>query len=96
MISCDFSPESRFYLQCTDLPLLLENAVLRICIERRDPDTDLPLSPSLPFVLEQVDLLTSAGCDVIVFLDGGKDWSVDPASTEELHGIDVIVQVRPP
>lgn len=45
-------------------------------------------------ILEQVDLLTEAGCAVIILLDGGDDWSIDPASTEVLRGIDVIVQVR--
>lgn len=58
----------------------------------RDPDTNQPLLSATPMVLEQVDLLEAAGCDVVILLDHAQDWTFDPFSIETLRGIDVIVQ----
>ena len=58
----------------------------------RNPDTNEPLLSATPMVLEQVDLLEEAGCDIIILLDHAQDWTTDPLAAESLRGVDVIVQ----
>ncbi|ACI64263.1 predicted protein, partial [Thalassiosira pseudonana CCMP1335] len=58
----------------------------------RDEATNQPLESATPMVLEQVDALTAAGCDVIVLLDHAQDWTTDAFTPDTLSGIDVIVQ----
>lgn len=57
----------------------------------RDPRTRQPLAPALGQVLDQVRRLEALGINKIILLDHAQDFTVDPLSAGELHGIDVIV-----
>ena len=57
----------------------------------RNPANDQPLVPALGQVLEQVALLESRGVSKIVLVDHAQDFTGDPLSTRDLHGIDVII-----
>ncbi len=57
----------------------------------RDPETNLPLEDTMDMVLAQVDLLESQGINKIILLDHAQDFASDPMSTENLRGIDIIV-----
>lgn len=57
----------------------------------RDSDSNQPLESAVPMVLEQVDLLESAGIDIIVLLDHAQDFTGDPLSANLLRGVDIIV-----
>lgn len=56
----------------------------------RDENND-PLVPATSQVLEQVEVLTSAGCQVIILLDHSQDFTNDPIQIQDLFGIDIIV-----
>ena len=57
----------------------------------RDPETNLPLEDTMDLVLAQVGLLESQGINKIILLDHAQDFASDPMSTENLRGIDIIV-----
>ena len=57
----------------------------------RDPESNLPVEPSINAVLEQVELLEVQGIDKIVLLDNTQDFIADALPTEQLRGIDIIV-----
>lgn len=53
--------------------------------------TNQPLVPALGQVLDQVRNLESLGINKIILLDHAQDFTADPLSASDLHGIDVIV-----
>ena len=57
----------------------------------RDPDTNLPSEDTVDMILEQVRLLESQGINKIILLDHAQDFASDPNATENLRGIDIIV-----
>jgi 2',3'-cyclic-nucleotide 2'-phosphodiesterase (5'-nucleotidase family) len=57
----------------------------------RNPANNQPLVPALGQVLEQVALLESRGVNKIVLVDHAQDFTADPLSTKDLHGVDVII-----
>ena len=57
----------------------------------RNPANNQPLVPALGQVLEQVALLESRGINKILLVDHAQDFTGDPLSTKDLHGVDVII-----
>ena len=57
----------------------------------RNPSNNQPLVPALGQVLEQVTLLESRGVNKILLVDHAQDFTGDPLSTKDLHGVDVII-----
>ena len=57
----------------------------------RNPANNQPLVPALGQVLEQVTLLQSRGVNKILLVDHAQDFTGDPLSTKDMHGIDVII-----
>ncbi|HSE96563.1 MAG TPA: bifunctional metallophosphatase/5'-nucleotidase, partial [Methylomirabilota bacterium] len=57
----------------------------------RNPGNNQPLVPAAPQVLEQVRLLEAQGINKIILVDHAQDFTADPLSTQNLHGIDVII-----
>lgn len=57
----------------------------------RDADTNLPLEDTMDMMLAQVDLLESQGVNKIILLDHAQDFVSDPNATENLRGVDIIV-----
>lgn len=57
----------------------------------RDPKNQQPLVPALGQVLEQVTLLEAQGVNKIILVDHAQDFTADPLSTRDMHGIDVII-----
>ena len=57
----------------------------------RNPANNQPLVPALGQVLEQVALLESRGVNKILLVDHAQDFTGDPLSTKDMHGIDVII-----
>ena len=47
--------------------------------------------PALGQVLEQVALLEARGINKILLVDHAQDFTADPLSTKDMHGIDVII-----
>jgi 2',3'-cyclic-nucleotide 2'-phosphodiesterase (5'-nucleotidase family) len=57
----------------------------------RNPANNQPLVPALGQVLEQVALLESRGINKILLVDHAQDFTGDPLSTKDMHGVDVII-----
>ena len=57
----------------------------------RNPANNQPLVPALGQVLEQVALLEARGVNKILLVDHAQDFTADPLSTKDMHGIDVII-----
>jgi 2',3'-cyclic-nucleotide 2'-phosphodiesterase (5'-nucleotidase family) len=57
----------------------------------RNPANNQPLVPALGQVLEQVTVLQSRGINKILLVDHAQDFTADPLSTKDMHGIDVII-----
>ncbi len=57
----------------------------------RNPANNQPLVPALGQVLEQVALLEAQGVNKILLVDHAQDFTADPLSTKDMHGIDVII-----
>jgi 2',3'-cyclic-nucleotide 2'-phosphodiesterase (5'-nucleotidase family) len=57
----------------------------------RNPANNQPLVPALGQVLEQVTLLQGKGIDKILLVDHAQDFTADPLSTKDMHGIDIII-----
>ena len=57
----------------------------------RNPANNQPLVPALGQVLEQVVLLEAQGINKILLVDHAQDYTADPLSTKNMHGIDVII-----
>ena len=57
----------------------------------RNPSNNQPLVPALGQVLEQVTLLQARGVNKILLVDHAQDFTGDPLSTKDMHGIDVII-----
>lgn len=57
----------------------------------RHPETNWPLEPAIPQILEQVDLLKARGVNKIILLDHPLNFSGDPVPASELRDVDIIV-----
>lgn len=57
----------------------------------RHPETNRPLEPAIPQILEQVDLLKARGVNKIILLDHPLDFSGEPVPASELRDVDIIV-----